>query len=125
MLIGAIVVAGLAAAGPAHAWQPADLLRGPTAILNAPLVPFRSVVGGVQLARQDRSPGLQRKILLPPTLAIAGGGMGIAEGLIWGATGLADTVTGGALAIAPEDATHLSVAPLPPLFSANARDRKS
>src|SRR5437867_4649339 len=68
-----------------RAWTPASLARGPVAMLNAPLVPLRSAAGGFVLARDDRTPapGLVRRILLPPLLAIVGGGMGLVEGGIW------------------------------------------
>src|SRR5881396_2101824 len=49
-----------------RAWTPASLVRGPAAMLNAPLLPLRSAVGGVLVARDDRSPGMKGKILLPP-----------------------------------------------------------
>ena len=100
-------------------WTPASLARGPAAIANAPLLPFRSAVGGAMLAGSDRTPNPSwpRRILLPPLLTIVGGGMGLVEAGIWLGTGLADTLTGGWFEIAPDEATHLSVAPVPPAFS--------
>jgi hypothetical protein len=109
----------------AAAWTSSDLARGPIAILNAPLVPFRSAAGGVQAALGDTQAGLQRRIMLPPTLGLAGGAMGLVEGVIWLGTGLADTLTGGALAISTEEATHLSAAPLAPMFLPNARQPRA
>jgi hypothetical protein len=102
-----------------QAWTAGSLLRGPAAMLNALLVPFRSAAGGVQLALDDpqKGGGMQRKILLPPMLAVAGGAMGLVESVVWLGTGLADTLTGGALAIAPEEATHPSIEPIRPLLS--------
>ncbi len=100
-------------------WTPASLARGPAAIANAPLLPVRTAVGGVEVAREDKTPGTKGKVLLPPILAIAGGGMGLAESLIWIGTGLADTVTGGYFAVAPEEATELSVQPVRPAFLAS------
>jgi hypothetical protein len=102
-----------------HAWTPASLVRGPTAMLNAPLLPFRSAVGGVLAARDDRSPGLQGKILLPPTLAVVGGGIGLVESIIWFGTGLTDTVTGGYLEMAPDEATRLAGEPVRQPFVAD------
>src|SRR6185503_12166265 len=100
-------------------WTSDSLARGPTAMLNAPLVPFRSAVGGVLLAGTDRTPnpGLPRRILLPPLLAVVGGGMGLLESGIWLGTGLFDTLTGGYLEAAPDEATHLAAGPLAPAFS--------
>src|SRR3989442_10597724 len=110
-----------------RAWTPASLVRGPAAMLNAPLLPLRSAVGGVLVARDDRSPGMQGKILLPPTLAVVGGGIGLVESVVWLGTGLTDTATGGYFEMAPEEATRLGVEPVLPTFVAAAprppRDR--
>jgi hypothetical protein len=126
------LVFGLYAAAAAHGawvvneegecvreWTPASLGRGPAAMLNAPLLPFRSAAGGVQLAASDRTPkpGLPRRILLPPLLAVAGGGMGLVESGIWLGTGLVDTLSGGYLEVAPDEATHLGVGPVTPAFT--------
>ena len=94
-----------------RAWDASSLGRGPVAMLNAPLLPFRSAAGGFLTARDDRQPGLRRKILLAPLLTLGGGAMGLVESGIWLGTGLADTVTGGWFAVAPEEATELSLAP--------------
>src|SRR5437899_12821018 len=84
-------------------WTPASLARGPAAMLNAPLLPVRTAVGGVLVARGDPTPnpGLARKVILPPALAVVGGGMGLVESIIWLGTGLVDTVTGGWFEVAP------------------------
>src|SRR5438477_438577 len=37
-----------------RAWTPASLGRGPAAMLNAPLLPLRSAVGGVRVGRAAR-----------------------------------------------------------------------
>src|SRR5438046_1238011 len=87
---------------------------------NAPLLPLRSAVGGVLVARDDRSPGMQGKILLPPTLAVVGGGIGLVESVIWLGTGLTDTATGGYFEMAPDEATRLGVEPVRPTFIAAA-----
>jgi hypothetical protein len=104
-----------------RSWTPASLARGPAAMLNAPLLPFRSAAGGVVLARDDRSPGVRGKILLPPMLAVAGGAMGLVESGIWLGAGLVDTATGGYFEVAPEEATHLDIRPITPAFVADAR----
>jgi hypothetical protein len=98
-------------------WTPAAMARGPAAMLNALTVPVRSAVGGVIVAHETPKHGLVSQILMPPLLAVAGGAMGLAEGVIWFATGVADTLTGGALAVAPNDATELTLAPRRPLFA--------
>jgi hypothetical protein len=102
-------------------WTTASLARGPAAIANAPLLPVRSAVGGVALARDDKSPGKGRSFLLPPLLAVAGAGMGLIEGGIWLGTGLVDTLTGGYFSVAPDEATHLGVDPVTPLFVTDVR----
>jgi hypothetical protein len=106
-------------------WTTASLAHGPTAILNAPLLPIRSAVGGVVLARDDRSPGRRRSVLLPPLLAVAGATMGLMESVIWLGTGLADTVTGGAFSIAPDEATTLGIGPVAPAFVADGRRERT
>ena len=103
-------------------WTAGSLVRGPAAMLNALLVPFRSAAGGVQLALDDPAKGgVKRKVLLTPTLAIIGGGMGLVEAGVWLGTGLADTLTGGYFALAPEPATELSLAPVRPMFAPDNR----
>jgi len=103
-------------------WTAGSLLRGPAAMLNALLVPFRSAAGGVQLALDDPAKaGVKRKIFLTPTLAVVGGAMGLVESGVWLGTGLADTLTGGYFAIAPEPATELSIAPVRPMFAPDNR----
>jgi hypothetical protein len=131
LLVAALVTPGAGPAGAAwvvdeggacvEEWRPSDLLRGPTAVANAVPLPARSAVGGFQLAREDRTPGLRRAILLPAMLTIGGGAMGLAEALIWVGTGIADTLTGGVFFLAPEEATRLSLQPLRPAFVADAR----
>src|SRR2546429_9818033 len=101
-----------------RAWTPASLVRGPAAMLNAPLLPLRSAVGGVLVARDDRSPGMKGKILLPPMLAVVGGAIGLVESAVWLGSGLTDTATGGDFEVAPEEATRLRVEPgRPPVLS--------
>jgi len=100
-----------------EAWQPSDLLRGPAAIANSVVLPVRSAIGGFQLGRQEPGPDWKSRIMLPPLLTVAGGGMGLLEGLLWMGTGLGDTVSGGALALAPVEATRMSVDPVTPLFA--------
>src|SRR5207245_8325876 len=95
-----------------RAWTPVSLGRGPAAMLNAPLLPLRSAVGGVLVARDDRTPGMQGKILLPPTLAVVGGGIGLVESVVWLGTGLTDTAKGGAFEIALGEAHRLCVEPV-------------
>jgi hypothetical protein len=100
-------------------WTSASLLRGPTAIVNAPLVPFRSAVGGAHVALDDPVPGTKRKIMLVPLLTLGGGAMGLVDAGVWLLGGLADTLTGGYFAIAPEPATHLSLEPMTPPFASH------
>ena len=103
-------------------WTATSLLRGPAALANAPLAPFRSAAGGAVLARDDPAPGgVRRALMLGPTLTVMGGAMGLIDTGVWLVTGLADTVTGGYFECAPDEATALSVAPITPLFVADGR----
>src|SRR2546430_17658094 len=102
-------------------WTPASLVRGPAAMVNAPLLPLRSAVGGVLVARDDRSPGMQGKILLPPTLAVVGGAIGLVESAVWLGSGLTDTATGRGLEGAPAEATRLRGRPGRAPFPSGAR----
>jgi hypothetical protein len=104
-------------------WTSASLGRGPTAMLEAPLVPFRSGAGGVRLALDDQRASGAKKAFLVPTLAFLGGSTGVLEAVIWMVGGLADTVSGGYFEIAPEEATELSAAPLVPVFVPDGRRR--
>ena len=63
---------------------------------------------------------MQGKILLPPTLAVVGGGIGLVESVVWLGTGLTDTATGGYFEMAPDEATCLGVEPVRPTFIAAA-----
>jgi len=94
-------------------WTPASLLRGPTALLMAPTAIPRAVAGAITSMSELRkdSPSGQ-SIAASPMLVFFWGANGFVEMLIWMGTGVADTVTGGALALAPADAVELSLAPL-------------
>ena len=100
-------------------WTADALLRGPTAIVNAPLVPVRTAIGGAELATNDPVADTTRKIMLTPLLTLGGAAMGLVDAGVWLMTGLADTLTGGYFAIAPEQATHLSVEPITPAFASH------
>ena len=118
-----VLVTALAASSLAHAsevrpsWTADSLLRGPTAIVNAPLAPVRTAIGGARVAMNDPVPGAKRKIMLASLLTIGGGAMGLVDAGVWLVTGLADTLTGGYFALVPEQATHLSVEPITPPFA--------
>jgi hypothetical protein len=102
-------------------WTPRDTLRGPTAIVNAPLLPFRQWAGGAEYAwnKPDWTPW--NRATLGTAAAGASGIFGVVEGLWWITTGVADTLTGGYFALAPERATELSIEPeLSPAISDQA-----
>jgi hypothetical protein len=92
-------------------WTSADLLRGPTAIVNAPLLPFRSLAGGAEYAWNTEEWWPYQIAVLGPAVTLVAAGFGTVESLWWVTTGLADTLTGGAFELAPEKATQLSIAP--------------
>jgi hypothetical protein len=94
-------------------WTPASLVRGPTALLMSPTAIPRAVAGAItsmDTLRKDAPSG--SSWTAGPALVFLWGANGFVEMLIWMGTGLADTVTGGALSIAPDDAVELSFAPL-------------
>src|SRR5262244_288383 len=68
-------------------WAPADMMRGPTAIINAPLLPFRTTAGGAEYAWNKK------------------------EWRWWHTFLLGSAVTGAYFHLAPENATNLSVQP--------------
>ena len=118
LVLVTVLAASLGHAKEGHAyWTTDSLLRGPTAIVNAPLAPVRTAIGGAQLATDDPVADMKRKIMLTPLLTLGGGAMGLIDAGVWLVTGLADTLTGGYFAIAPELATHLSVEPITPPFA--------
>lgn len=92
-------------------WAPSDLLRGPAAIANAPLLPVRNLAGGAQYAWNTKEWWPWQIAALGPAVTLISGAGGVLEGVWWAGTGVADTLTGGYFAIAPERATQLSVRP--------------
>ena len=103
-------------------WAIADLARGPVAIVNAPLLPIRSAVGGVWLVWTESKDGRAWKILLYGVpVGLISGTLGILEGLVWAVGGVADTATAGYFEIGTDDATQLSLMPVLPLFIPDSR----
>ena len=93
--------------------------QGPVAMMNALALPFRSAVGGGEVAAAgDQSGGnkLALTVLSWPALVGAGFGIGLVEMPIWLLTGLADTVTLGSLDLAPDAAKALTLASVRPRF---------
>ena len=92
-------------------WTSRDVLRGPTAIVNAPLLPFRQMAGGAEYAwnRPEWTPW--NRATLGTAATGVSGAFGIVEGLWWIATGVPDTLTGGYFSLAPERATEISIEP--------------
>jgi len=105
-------------------WTAASLARGPVAIANAPLVPFRSAAGGIQLVAAGTESTVHGQIIMSPVVAVGGVVTGLAEMVIWMGTGLADTLTGGYFRLAPEEATHFSVSPMVPAFAPESKRPK-
>jgi hypothetical protein len=92
-------------------WAPSDLLRGPAAIADGPLLPVRTLAGGAQYAWNTPEWWPWQIGVLGPAVTLVSGAGGMVEGLWWVGTGVADTLTGGYFAIAPERATQLSLRP--------------
>jgi hypothetical protein len=97
-------------------WTAGDLLRGPTAILNGALLPFRSLAGGFALAANECSVAGGCSIT-SPFYPILGPILGGTFGVYWILTGFADTVTGGLGLLSSPDAATLSLSPVVPLVS--------
>jgi len=81
-------------------WTPGSLARGPAAVANGLLLPFRSLAGSF-------TDGVSGALLSPLALAV-----GTAEGIVWIFQGCADTLTGGSLGIAPYGATTFQLHPV-------------
>jgi hypothetical protein len=102
-------------------WSMADASRGPKAIANAPLLPFRAAAGvillGVGTSSMDKPYRLPLAILLSPVVAAASVPFSVAYVLL----GLGDTVTLGAFRLAPDEATDLSWKPIVPMWGPMSR----
>ncbi len=82
-------------------WTAGSMLRGPAAIGNGVLMPFRSLAGSV-------TGGWVAAALLP-----LGAMVGLAEGIAWTVVGTFEMLSGGAFALAPEGASdRLHFAPV-------------
>ena len=92
-------------------WAPSDLLRGPVAIANAPLLPVRTMVGGAEYAWNKQEWWWWHTVVLGSAVTGVSGAAGVVEGVWWAGTGVADVLTGGYFEIAPERATQRSVQP--------------
>ncbi len=100
-----------AGGGCVEQWGPSDMLRGPTAIVNGPILPFRQMAGGAEYAWNTQEWWPWQIALLGPGVTLFSGAAGTLEGVWWIGAGVLDTVTGGYFQLAPEPATELSVKP--------------
>ena len=92
-------------------WAPRDVLRGPEAIVNAPLLPVRTAAGGAEYAWSKTEWRWWYTVVLGTAFTGASTAGGLVEGLWWIGTGTADLLTGGYFNISPERATQLSLEP--------------
>jgi hypothetical protein len=92
-------------------WEPRDVLRGPTAIVNAPLLPVRTTIGGAEYAWNRTEWRWWHTVLLGSAETAMSAAAGMVESIWWICTGTADTLTGGYFSLAPERATQISVQP--------------
>lgn len=91
-------------------WTPRSLARGPIAMTNGILLPFRSLAGGF-------TDGVVGAVMSP-----IGFFVGLGEGVIWLTTGVFELLSGGAVGLAPEGVvTDVLFAPVPQ-FPLGARD---
>jgi len=122
--LGAARSAGAATDACDEGWTPASLLRGPKAVVNAPLVPFRSAAGGVRLAAEGTEHTVRGNVIMSPVVAVGSLATGLVEMAIWMGTGVADGLTGGWFRFAPEEAMRFSVEPMTPAFAPESRRPK-
>lgn len=99
------------AGGCVEQWDASDMARGPKAILNGPILPFRQMAGGAVYAWNTEEWWPYQIAGMLPGVTLFSGAAGILEGTWWMTTGIADTVTGGYFQLAPQEATQLSVEP--------------
>ena len=100
-----------AAGGCVEQWAASDMLNGPTAILNGPILPFRQMAGGAEYAWNTTEWWPWQIAVMGPGVTLFSGAAGLLEGTWWVVTGVADTVTGGYFGASPEAATELSIQP--------------
>ena len=81
-------------------WNASQLMRGPAAMTNGILLPFRGLAGGFR--------GGFVGIALSPLAAAAGA----VEGATWILGGSVDLVTAGALALTPDGLARIRIQPL-------------
>lgn len=111
-LVGVALAAGAAAAAPSwerdaegecvRVWTASELLRGPVAMANGLVLPFRAFAGGLK-------GGGALGVVLSPAAFFAG----IPEGAGLLLAGLTDLFTGGAFAVAPDGMAQLQFGLLP------------
>ena len=99
------------AGGCVEQWAASDMVRGPKAIVNGPILPFRQMVGGAEYAWNTQEWWPWQIAVMGPAVTLFSGAAGLLEGTWWIITGAADTVTGGYFQAAPEPATDLSIQP--------------
>ena len=99
-----------------HEWTASSLARGPLAMVNALTYPPRQLVGGGQAATEETSRSTGELILLTPTMALLGLGTGAMECVFVLGMGIADSITGGAFDLVPDESAEVSLAPMTPRF---------
>lgn len=105
-------------------WSGESMLRGPTAMLMAPTAPFRTAAGvfAYQSPSADGWHAPRAFWFWGPVTSLLSFCAGFIDTVGWLGTGLADTLTGGAFAIAPDKATQLTLdAMIPPFMSDSQR----
>lgn len=96
-------------------WTPADLARGPAAMLNGLTMPVRQLVGGGQAGMDPPDATAAVRV---PALGLIGLGTGTFEGLFVVSQGLVELLTGGYFGVVPDDVAEPSLAPMTPRFLA-------
>ena len=82
-----------------------------TAVSNAKEIADRILAPAARQNDKEARFSSEAIAALGPAVTLISGAGGVLEGVWWAGTGVADTLTGGYFAIAPERATQLSVRP--------------
>jgi len=97
-----------------NVWTPESLLRGPKAMLDAPLVPIRFFLGGAveAAACPDAKCGTLKKGFLGAAGIMIGTVFGTFHGLADAVGGLTDLLSGGTLEWTADDPTRFTLHPI-------------
>lgn len=91
-------------------WTPASLFRGPIEIVNGPILLMRCPAEGVYEVIVHHQPEMgARWLWAPPVVFVLGTTVGLIEGMISTAFGVADTLTLGCVEFLPDEWTKFAL----------------